>query len=87
MAYHPAQDWGLRSVHSSWDEMEEPTAERGDTKEKIALDCDGDCGGRGQYWLTRVVFLQCLGCVYLVAFLVALNDNAALVNLQIWTVQ
>lgn len=35
---------------------------------------------RGQYWLTRVVFLRCLGFVYMVAFIVALNDNGALVS-------
>lgn len=36
--------------------------------------------GRGQFWLTRIVFLRCLGFIYLVAFLVALNDNEALVR-------
>lgn len=35
---------------------------------------------KGQYWLTRIVFLRCLGFVYMVAFLVALNDNGALVS-------
>lgn len=35
---------------------------------------------RGQYWLTRVVFLRCLGFVYAAAFLSALRDNAALVR-------
>ncbi|CAN0192735.1 unnamed protein product, partial [Ascophyllum nodosum] len=35
---------------------------------------------RNQYWLTRVVFLRCLGFVYMVAFLVALNDNGALLG-------
>lgn len=35
---------------------------------------------RGKYWLTRVLFLRCLGFVYTVAFLVALKDNSALVS-------
>ncbi|CAM9685529.1 unnamed protein product, partial [Scytosiphon promiscuus] len=35
---------------------------------------------RGQYWLTRVVFLRCLGFVYAAAFLSALRDNAALLG-------
>lgn len=35
---------------------------------------------RDRYWLTRVVLLRGLGFVYMVAFLVALNDNAALVS-------
>lgn len=34
----------------------------------------------GTYWLTRVVFLRCLGFVYSVAFLVALHQNVALVG-------
>lgn len=37
---------------------------------------------RGQYCLTRVVFLRCLGFVYMAAFLVALNDNGALVRAE-----
>lgn len=37
---------------------------------------------RGQYWLTRVVLLRCLGFVYAAAFLSALRDNAALVRLR-----
>ncbi len=35
---------------------------------------------RGKYWLTRVVFLRCLGFVYAAAFLSALRDNGALVR-------
>lgn len=35
---------------------------------------------RGEYWLTRVVFLRCLGFIYLVAFGIALNANGALVR-------
>ena len=56
----------------------------------IAMGCKGDGQHghvgihdpvlRNQYWLTRVVFLRCLGFVYMVAFLVALNDNGALVR-------
>ncbi|CAM9413067.1 unnamed protein product, partial [Choristocarpus tenellus] len=34
----------------------------------------------GRYWLTRIVFLRCLGFIYLVAFMVALNDNEALLG-------
>ncbi|CAN0118493.1 unnamed protein product, partial [Discosporangium mesarthrocarpum] len=37
-------------------------------------------GGSGRFWLTRVLFLRGLGFIYLVAFLVALNDNAALLG-------
>lgn len=36
---------------------------------------------RGQYWLTRIVFLRCLGFVYAAAFFSALRDNGALVRL------
>ena len=35
---------------------------------------------RGKHWLTRVLFLRCLGFVYMVAFFVALKDNGALVS-------
>lgn len=37
---------------------------------------------RYRYWLTRVVFLRCLGFVYMVAFVVALNSNGALVRVR-----
>eukprot|EP00903_Cladosiphon_okamuranus_P019438 g17873.t1 len=39
---------------------------------------DTDVALRGQYWLTRVVFLRCLGFVYAAAFLSGLRDNGAL---------
>ncbi|CAM9913246.1 unnamed protein product [Pylaiella littoralis] len=35
---------------------------------------------RGQYWLTRLIFLRCLGFVYAAAFLSALRDNGALLG-------
>ena len=35
---------------------------------------------RNQHWLTRIVFLRCLAFVYSVAFLVALQQNAALLG-------
>jgi hypothetical protein len=34
----------------------------------------------GSWWLTRIVFLRCLGGVYLTAFLVALHQNPALLG-------
>lgn len=37
---------------------------------------------RNRHWLTRVVFLRCLGFVYMVAFVVALNSNGALVRVR-----
>ena len=33
-----------------------------------------------QHWLTRIVFLRCLACVYTAAFLVALQQNPALIG-------
>ena len=44
---------------------------------------DGSHMLRGEYWLTRVVFLRCLGFVYAAAFLSALRDNGALVSPRI----
>lgn len=38
---------------------------------------------RGQYWLTRIVFLRCLGFVYAAAFFSALRDNGALVRSRV----
>lgn len=35
---------------------------------------------KGKYWLTRVLFLRCLGLMYAVAFLVALNQNESLIG-------
>lgn len=52
------------------------------TSSKIMVDNDrvDTSALRGKYWLTRVLFLRCLGFVYTVAFLVALKDNSALVS-------
>ena len=35
---------------------------------------------KGSYWLTRVVFLRFLAFIYLVAFIVALNQNKGLIG-------
>jgi hypothetical protein len=34
----------------------------------------------GTFWLTRVIFLRCLAFMYVVAFLVALNQNESLIG-------
>jgi hypothetical protein len=39
-----------------------------------------EIGLKGSYWLTRIAFLRLLAFIYLVAFLVALNQNKELIG-------
>ncbi|KAK3529223.1 hypothetical protein QTP70_021447 [Hemibagrus guttatus] len=47
--------------------------EKYDKKEKVRL-------GTGTYWLTRIVLLRCIACMYFIAFTVAYNQNKQLIG-------
>ncbi|XP_065900039.1 lipase maturation factor 1-like [Dysidea avara] len=61
-------------------ENEAPSSVQPTRKENHADDKYNVSELRGSFWLTRIVFIRCLGFVYFVAFLVALNQNGPLLG-------
>ena len=60
---------------------DEPCEIDNKSREKVSEKGETNCGLRpNTYWLTRIVLLRFLAFVYFVAFLVALQQNKALIG-------